>query len=104
MVADVEMDKVADMFADIVAEKGRYSITQFGKKKKGTQFGERVGHGGWLIRPKLFRPEAYPACASSKLCEFIGMISTEIKCVCQPGCGTTQCKCKYLLWPPLDCK
>ena len=28
------------------------------------QFGERVGHGGWLIGPKLFRPEAYPACAS----------------------------------------
>ena len=35
------------------------------------QFGERVGHGGWLIGPKLFRPKAYPACASSKLCEFI---------------------------------
>ena len=30
------------------------------------QFGERVGHGGWLIGPKYFRPEAYPACASSK--------------------------------------
>ena len=26
---------------------------------------------GWLIGPKLFRLEAYPACASSKLCEFI---------------------------------
>ena len=33
--------------------------------------GERVGHGGWLIGPKLFQFEAYPACASSKLCEFI---------------------------------
>ena len=32
------------------------------------QFGERVGHGGWLIGPKLFRPKA---CVSSKLCEFI---------------------------------
>ena len=31
------------------------------------QFGERVGHEGWLIEPKLFRPEAYPAWASSKL-------------------------------------
>ena len=27
--------------------------------------------GGWLIGPKLFRPEAYPACASPKLCEII---------------------------------
>ena len=26
------------------------------------QFGERVGHGGWLIGPKLSQPEAYPAC------------------------------------------
>ena len=35
--------------------------TQFGKKKKGTQFDDRVGvHGGRLIGPKLFRPEAYP--------------------------------------------
>ena len=23
-------------------------------------FGERVGHGSWLIGPKLFRPEALP--------------------------------------------
>ena len=29
------------------------------------QFGERVGHGGWLTGLKLFRPEAYLACASS---------------------------------------
>ena len=35
------------------------------------QFGERVGHRGWLLGPKLFRPEAFPACASSKLSEFI---------------------------------
>ena len=31
-----------------------------------------AGHGGWLIGPKLFRPEPYPpTCVSSKLCEFI---------------------------------
>ena len=67
LAADMEVDKVADMFADIVAKKGTY----FGKKKKGTQFGERVGHRGWLIGPKFFRPKAYPTCMSSKLCEFI---------------------------------
>ena len=58
MVADMEVDKVADMVADI-----NINIE--------IQFGERVGHGGWFIGPKLFRPEAYPACASSKLFEFI---------------------------------
>ena len=35
------------------------------------QFSERVGHGGWLIGPKLFLPEAYPACAFSKFCDYI---------------------------------
>ena len=34
-------------------------------------FGERIGHRGWLIGPKLFRPEAYPTRVSFKLCEFI---------------------------------
>ena len=35
------------------------------------QFDERIGHLGRLTGPKLFRPEAYLACTSSKLCEFI---------------------------------
>ena len=35
------------------------------------QFGEWVGHGGWLIGPKNFRPKASPARAYSELCEFI---------------------------------
>ena len=42
--ADMELDMVADMVA---------------------------GYGCWLIGPKLFRPEAYPTCVSSKLWEFI---------------------------------
>ena len=37
----------------------------------GTLLLERVGHGGWLIGHKLFQPEAYPTCVSSKLYEFI---------------------------------
>ena len=42
-VADKVADMVSDMFADKVAKKG----TQFGKKKKGTQFGDYVGkHDG----------------------------------------------------------
>ena len=47
----MDMDTVADMELDIVA-------------------------GGWLIVPKLFRPKAYLACASSKLCQFIRAGST----------------------------
>ena len=52
------------------------------------QFGERVGHGGWLIGPKLFRPKAYASCASSKLCKFI--VWLEIKSVqgkYEPDCS-----------------
>ena len=49
-VADIEVDMVADIDIDMEI-----------------QFGERFGHGGWLIGPKLFRPKAYPACASFKL-------------------------------------
>ena len=52
MVADMEVDKVTDMVAD--------------KRKKEEKNGGRVGHKGWLIGPKLFQPEAYPDCASSK--------------------------------------
>ena len=51
MVADIEVDKLADIDIDMEI-----------------QFGERVGHGCWLIGPKLFRPEAYPACASFNVC------------------------------------
>ena len=42
------------------------------------QFGERVGHRGWLIGPKLFRPEAYLACVSSKHCEFIHQVGVTL--------------------------
>ena len=58
MVADMEVDKVADMVADI-----DINIE--------IQFGERVGHEGWLIWSKLEVNQAYPACPSYKLCEFI---------------------------------
>ena len=56
MVTDMEVDKVADIEVNM---------------EKEIQFGERVGHGGWLTGPKLIQSETYPACASSKLCEFI---------------------------------
>ena len=34
------------------------------------RFGERVGHGGWLIGPNLFRPKACPAFACSSFASF----------------------------------
>ena len=55
MVAYVEIDKVADIEVDMVAD---IDIDME------IQFGERFGHGGWLIGPKLFRPEAFPTCVS----------------------------------------
>ena len=64
MVAGMEMDKVDDMVADMLTDKK----INIGIKME-IQFGERVGHEGWLIGLKLFRPKAY--LASSKLCEFI---------------------------------
>ena len=58
MVAEGEVDKVANkvdnMVADIVAKKGtnlarRRRVPNLARRrKKGTQFGERVGHGGWI--------------------------------------------------------
>ena len=50
-VADIEVDMVADMEVDMVADIDIDIDME-------VQFGERVGHGCWLIGPKLFRPEA----------------------------------------------
>ena len=72
MVADLEVEKVADKVADMVADKvADKKIDIDININMDIQFGERVGHGSWLIGPKLFRTEAYPTCVSSKLCEFI---------------------------------
>ena len=52
------MDKVADMEVNKVAD---MSCSNLG----------RVGHKGWLIGPKLFRPEAYhPALGVCDACFF----------------------------------
>ena len=49
MVADMEVDKVVDIEVDIVTDINIDINTEI-------QFGERVGHGGWLIVPKFFQP------------------------------------------------
>ena len=51
----MEVYKVADKVADMVVD---ININME------IQFGEKVGHGGWLIGPKLSRPKAYPTCVS----------------------------------------
>ena len=51
----MEVYKVADKVADMVVD---ININME------MQFGEKVGHGGWLIGPKLSRPKAYPTCVS----------------------------------------
>ena len=65
-MADMELDMVVFMEEDKVAEK----VADIEINME-IQFVEGVGHGGWLIGPKLCQPEAYLVCASSKLCEFI---------------------------------
>ena len=52
----MEVDMVADMEVDKVADNKKNDIDI----NMEIQFGERVGHGGWLIGPKLFQPEAEP--------------------------------------------
>ena len=72
IVADMEVDKVADMMVDMVADMvADMEVNMVADINIEIQYGERVGHRVWLIGPKLFRPKAYPACASSKLCELI---------------------------------
>ena len=67
IVADMEVDIVADMVADKTKQKIIINIDI----DMEIQFGEWVGHSGWLIGLKLFRPKASPARAYSELCEFI---------------------------------
>ena len=60
MDADVVVDEVANMLANMEVNICTRWPTWWPTSR------------GWLIGPKLFRPEPlYPACASSKLCDFI---------------------------------
>ena len=77
MVADMEVDKVADMELDMVADMEEDKVADMEVDMVADidinmeiQFGERIYHRGWLIGPKLFQPQAFPAWASFKLCEF----------------------------------
>ena len=54
MVADMEVGKMADIEVDMVAE---INIDIDIKINMEILFGERVGHGDWLIGPKLFDPK-----------------------------------------------
>ena len=57
------------------------------------QFGECVGHRGWLIGPKLFGPKAYLSYASSKLCELIFLNDVN-------NVGQTTIYCTYIVVCP----
>ena len=65
-----ELNKLARKVCELTLETGMEMFYIDIDISMEIQFGERVGHGGWLIGPKLFRPEAYPVCASSRLCDF----------------------------------
>ena len=51
-MADMEVEKVADMEEDKVADIEVDMVADIDIK---IQYVERVGHGTWLIGPKLFR-------------------------------------------------
>ena len=42
------------MVDDMAVDMEVHMVTNLARRRNGTQFGERVGHGGWLIGPKLF--------------------------------------------------
>ena len=68
MAADMKVNMVTNMEADMVTDMEMDTIlTKFTISSKFHNFDQIC----WLIGPKHFRPEAFPACASSKLCEFI---------------------------------
>ena len=50
MVANMEVKKVADMVADMYADIVAKKVPNLARRRrKGTQFGERIGHMGWLV-------------------------------------------------------
>ena len=77
MVADIKVDKVADMVADIDVDMVANTNIDIHINME-IQFGERFGHGGWLIGFKLFRLNAYPTFMSSMLCEFNSITHAKI--------------------------
>ena len=52
MVTDMVAEMVADMKVDMVGD-----INIDIDINMEIKFGESVGYGGWLIRPRFFRPE-----------------------------------------------
>ena len=66
MVSDMEVSKVADKVAYMVADMFAKMVADKKKRKNyinismEIQFGERVGHKGWLIRPKIFSTKSLP--------------------------------------------
>ena len=61
MVADMEVDKVAGLTSTLRPTIGiDIDIDIHININMEIQFGERVGHVGWFIGPKLFRLEAFP--------------------------------------------
>ena len=77
MVADIRVDMVSNMEVDKVADKEMVDmeldmVADIDINME-IQFGERGGHKGWLIGPKLFRPKAYQYI---RMCIIIQIIHT----------------------------
>ena len=72
MVADIEVDMVADMEVDMVADMEVDMMDDMVATK--------VVMSRTFLRPNVFEPKLTPACASFKLCEFIFAHIPEIFC------------------------
>ena len=50
MAADIEVHMVAHMEVDKVADMAKLRVPNLARRRrKGTQFGERIGQMGWLV-------------------------------------------------------
>ena len=87
MVADMEVDKVADMMADMVADIEVDMVADIDINME-IQFGERVGHGCWLIGPNFFFPKPTRLAHPLSLWIYISMALVDIKYDISPGQGS----------------
>ena len=87
MVADMKVDKVANKVADMVADNKKKTDIDFYINME-IQFGERVGHGCWLIGPNFFFPKPTRLAHPLGLWIYISMALVDIKYDISPGQGS----------------
>ena len=88
IVPDMEVDMVADMEVDKVADNKKMTLTLTWK----SNLVKELVTGSGQLCPNVFDPKQYPACSSSRLCEFILKYSWVRNQYYEKFCGAF---CKY---------